>query len=179
MVYTSETRPIRGAGSLDSLTRAALLENWPKTKTPESKIDNFSFGPAALTVPAGATVTWNRDDIPHTVVSGDRVFRSRVLDTDDKFSFKFEKAGASPASLRSSENEPAKLARCEPSGMWMVLFPQPGLGLRWKSSSIPLITHGLRKRSRVKHLAETAQNRRSVLQPRYPVLWLCGPIEGL
>ena len=32
------------------------------------KIDNFSFGPAALTVPVGATVTWiNQDDVPHTV----------------------------------------------------------------------------------------------------------------
>ena len=28
LVYTNETRPIRGAGSLDSLTRAALQENW-------------------------------------------------------------------------------------------------------------------------------------------------------
>ena len=31
-------------------------------------IDNFSFNPAALTIPAGTRVTWtNRDDIPHTV----------------------------------------------------------------------------------------------------------------
>src|SRR6266852_581063 len=28
VVWKSETRPIRGAGSLDSLTRAALQENW-------------------------------------------------------------------------------------------------------------------------------------------------------
>jgi plastocyanin len=58
------------------------------------KIDNFSFGPTALTVPVGTTVTWtNRDDIPHTVVSTDGVFKSKALDTDDKFSFVFTKPG--------------------------------------------------------------------------------------
>ena len=60
----------------------------------EVKIDNFSFGPAMLTVAAGTTVTWtNRDDIPHTVVSDDKVFKSKVLDTDEKFSFTFTKPG--------------------------------------------------------------------------------------
>jgi plastocyanin len=60
----------------------------------EVKIDNFSFGPTALTVPVGTTVTWtNRDDIPHTVVSTDGVFKSKALDTDDKFSFVFSKPG--------------------------------------------------------------------------------------
>jgi plastocyanin len=60
----------------------------------EVKIDNFSFGPQAQTVPVGTTVTWtNRDDIPHTVVSTDGVFKSKVLDTDEKFSYTFAKAG--------------------------------------------------------------------------------------
>jgi len=60
----------------------------------EVKIDNFSFGPATLTVAAGTTVTCtNRDDIPHTVVSDDKVFKSKVLDTDEKFSYTFTKPG--------------------------------------------------------------------------------------
>jgi|SRR5271170_6753635 len=62
----------------------------------EVKIDNFSFGPMETTVPVGTTVTWvNRDDIPHTVVSTDepKLFKSKVLDTDEKFSFTFDKAG--------------------------------------------------------------------------------------
>jgi plastocyanin len=60
----------------------------------EVKIDNFSFAPATLTVPAGTTVTWtNRDDIPHTVVSDDKVFKSKVMDTDEKFSYTFSKSG--------------------------------------------------------------------------------------
>jgi plastocyanin len=163
LVWIAETRPISGAGSLDSLARAALQENWrdraveflrsreqdlakrrkqfeletdkkrrksmrrsvsiaglaaalvlgtlgfgtgqktyvtsaqEKTSTMEVKIDNFSFGPATLTVPAGTSVTWtNRDDIPHTVVSTDGVFKSKVLDTDDKFSYTFSKTGTYP-----------------------------------------------------------------------------------
>ena len=60
----------------------------------EVKIDNFSFGPQTVTVSVGATVTWiNRDDIPHTVVSTDGVFNSKVKDTDEKFSYTFAKAG--------------------------------------------------------------------------------------
>ena len=35
----------------------------------------------------------NNDDIPHTVVSTTDVFKSKALDTDDKFSFKFDKPG--------------------------------------------------------------------------------------
>jgi plastocyanin len=65
--------------------------------TAEVKIDNFVFGPAAITVPVGTTVTWiNRDDIPHTVASTDKVFKSKVLDTDETFSFTFTKPGEYP-----------------------------------------------------------------------------------
>jgi plastocyanin len=70
-----------------------------KMPSMEVKIDNFSFGPATLTVPVGTTVTWiNRDDIPHTVVSTDdsKTLKSKVLDTDEKFSFTFSRAGIYP-----------------------------------------------------------------------------------
>ena len=61
----------------------------------EIRIDNFSFGPASVTVPAGTEITWvNHDDIPHTVMSEDKTtFRSHPLDTDEKFTFKFDKPG--------------------------------------------------------------------------------------
>jgi plastocyanin len=69
----------------------------PQPATAEVKVDNFSFGPATLTVAVGTTVTWtNRDDIPHTIVSTEKVFKSKVLDTDEKFSFTFDKAGTYP-----------------------------------------------------------------------------------
>ena len=57
-------------------------------------IDNFTFGPANLTVPAGTTVTWtNHDDIPHSVVAADKAFRSAALDTNDSYTFTFKTAG--------------------------------------------------------------------------------------
>src|SRR2546426_6244559 len=63
----------------------------------EVKISNFVFGPQPVTISAGTIVTWiNRDDIPHTVVSSDGAFKSKVLDTDDKFSFTFAKPGTYP-----------------------------------------------------------------------------------
>jgi plastocyanin len=69
----------------------------PSTVNSAVKIDNFIFGPQTLTVPIGATVTWtNRDDIPHTAVSTDGVFKSKVMDTDEKFSYTFTKAGTYP-----------------------------------------------------------------------------------
>ena len=58
------------------------------------KIDNFTFAPQRLTVKPGTTVTWiNEDDIPHTVAATGKEFRSKVLDTNDKFSFTFTTAG--------------------------------------------------------------------------------------
>ena len=73
------------------------LAKVPQAASAEVKVDNFSFGPATLTVAVGTTVTWtNRDDIPHTIVSTDKVFKSKVLDTDEKFSFTFAKAGTYP-----------------------------------------------------------------------------------
>ncbi len=61
----------------------------------EVKIDNFTFAPQRLVVNAGTTVTWiNDDDIPHTVASSTKLFKSNALDTKDKFSFTFTTPGA-------------------------------------------------------------------------------------
>ena len=63
----------------------------------EVKIDNFTFNPQQVTVKAGDTVTWvNHDDIPHTVTSKTMIFRSKAMDTDDKFSFTFTTPGTYP-----------------------------------------------------------------------------------
>src|SRR5207245_8573021 len=57
-------------------------------------VDNFSFSPATVGVPAGSTVTWtNRDDVPHNIVSTDQKFKSPVLDTDERFSHTFDAPG--------------------------------------------------------------------------------------
>jgi plastocyanin len=58
------------------------------------KIDNFSFAPDPITVATGTTLVWrNGDDLPHSVVSADKAFRSNALDTDEQFSFVFSKPG--------------------------------------------------------------------------------------
>ena len=66
----------------------------------EVHIDNFVFQPPELKIKVGTTVTWtNRDDIPHTVVSAGK-FRSKTLDTDDKFAFTFTNAATTSIFVR-------------------------------------------------------------------------------
>jgi plastocyanin len=74
----------------------ASTEAPAEQKPSEYQVDirDFSFEPGRVSVPVGATVTWtNKDEDPHTVFSNDDVFKSKALDTDEMFSFKFTKAG--------------------------------------------------------------------------------------
>ena len=73
---------------------SAAADNKPPSEVTVS-IDNFAFSPAVITVAPGTTVRWtNRDDIPHTVVSDDKsTFKSKVMDTDEQFTFTFAKPG--------------------------------------------------------------------------------------
>ena len=83
-----------GAAGLGVGHKSSIARAQDKPSSAEVKIDNFSFGPASLTVAVGTTVIWtNRDDIPHTVLSTDKAFKSTVLDTDQKYSFTFSKSG--------------------------------------------------------------------------------------
>jgi plastocyanin len=107
----------KGKNKMNRITRISLLSvslvtglsgfsakaNTPRTEAQEApamvavKIDNFSFGPQSVSISAGTKVTWtNRDDIPHTVVSTEGLFKSHVLDTDESFSFTFDKPGTYP-----------------------------------------------------------------------------------
>jgi plastocyanin len=57
-------------------------------------IKNFDFAPMFLTVKPGVTVTWkNLDGEPHTITSADGLFRSGALDTNESYSFKFDRPG--------------------------------------------------------------------------------------
>ena len=57
-------------------------------------IDNFTFAPAELTISVGTTVTWdNHDDIPHSLMEKNKLFRSKALDTDESYSFTVTSAG--------------------------------------------------------------------------------------
>ena len=74
-----------------SKTFGAMVDDKPATAV---KIDNFVFSPNPVTVPVGTTVRWtNQDDIPHNVVSDDKSFKSKVLDTDETFTYTFAKPG--------------------------------------------------------------------------------------
>ena len=60
----------------------------------EVDIDQFTFTPQHITVKAGTTVTWiNEDDVPHTIASSSKPFKSKELDTGDNFSFTFTTPG--------------------------------------------------------------------------------------
>ena len=66
----------------------------PAAKTARIKIDNFAFVPDVLTIAPGTTVTWvNADDVPHVVRTEDKTIKSPALDTDETFSYTFEKEG--------------------------------------------------------------------------------------
>jgi len=78
------------AGAVALLVLAAVPA---RAADAEVKIGNFTFGPQELKVKSGTTVTWiNEDDIPHTVVSPNN-FRSKALDSEDKYSFTFTTPG--------------------------------------------------------------------------------------
>ena len=86
-------QPALGQGGSDApLTAASPYDTAPLSRT--ITIDNFSFMPAPITVPVGTTITWiNHDDVPHTIVADDQQFKSKALDTDEKFSHTFDKPG--------------------------------------------------------------------------------------
>ncbi len=66
-----------------------------KSSPTEVRVDNFTFSPETLTVPVNNAVTWvNKDDVPHVIASNDGLFKSKALDTDDKYSYTFTKAGS-------------------------------------------------------------------------------------
>jgi len=89
MTFTRKT----ALGAMALLVAAAVTSPSRAADT-QVKIDNFTFSPQQITVKAGATVVWtNGDDIPHTVTSTGGAFRSKALDTEDKFSFTFTTLG--------------------------------------------------------------------------------------
>jgi plastocyanin len=84
-------------GAMTGLVAVVIAGSPARTADIQVKIDNFTFNPQQITVKAGDTVTWtNHDDIPHTVTSKTLLFRSKAVDTDDKFSFTFAKPGSYP-----------------------------------------------------------------------------------
>jgi plastocyanin len=84
--------PVPAAATSPTPSRPAVATS-PVAATSVS-IANFAFGPAAITVKAGATVTWtNRDEDAHTVaIAGAPT--SAALQNGDTFTHTFAQPGA-------------------------------------------------------------------------------------
>jgi amicyanin len=87
------TRTGRALAAASALAAPLLLGAAAPSAT-VVKIDNFTFAPPTITVRAGSTVTWvNDDDIPHAIAADDHSFKSKVMDTQERFSTTFAKPG--------------------------------------------------------------------------------------
>jgi plastocyanin len=90
---------VAGTAILAGLLGATTQPTTAPTTAPSGpvvrvSIDNFSFNPGVVTVPAGGRVVWvNRDDVPHTVTATGKQFTSAALDTDEQYSHVFPAAG--------------------------------------------------------------------------------------
>jgi plastocyanin len=74
-----DARRVLGAGGGLALTVSALVAS--AEPTPAVDIQLFQFQPAAIAITAGTAITWtNRDDIEHTVTSGDPEQRTGRFD---------------------------------------------------------------------------------------------------
>lgn len=98
MSHTLLRRSLAGAAVVLVAMNLAAAAPAPIAQAAKVTIGNFTFGPGALTVKPGTTVTWlNGDDIPHTVVAADKTtFRSKPLESGDSFVFTFSKPGIYP-----------------------------------------------------------------------------------
>jgi plastocyanin len=100
-ISLSKHRRFRTAGAvaLASIALVAVTEFVPASAaSPGAAIDlsirQFAFAPKEITVAPGTKIVWiNHDESPHTVVSNDRSFVSKGLDTDDRFEHTFEREG--------------------------------------------------------------------------------------
>ncbi len=84
-------------GAAVFLAFGALPPRAAAAGAPSVVIDNYMFMPETLTIPLGGSITWiNRDSDIHAVAADDgspAMFKSPGLDTDDKFTFTFTRAG--------------------------------------------------------------------------------------
>ncbi|MEJ8669671.1 hypothetical protein WKI71_18260 [Streptomyces sp. MS1.AVA.1] len=68
-------------------------------------MSGYAYGPATLTIPAGATVTWtNQDTAPHDVktTSAPVAVHSPMLNKGGSWSFTFTVPGRTPTTARST-----------------------------------------------------------------------------
>ncbi|MDP4262573.1 MAG: cupredoxin domain-containing protein [Bacteroidota bacterium] len=80
---------------LFSCSKSSSNNSNPPVVANTVNIANMSFGPAAITVMAGATVTWNNNDnMAHTVTADDNSFDSGSIPMGGHFSKTFSATGS-------------------------------------------------------------------------------------
>jgi plastocyanin len=85
---------MRKAPPLALLVSLLAFSHATAQDTAQVVIDNFTFAPQTITVKKGTKVTFvNHDDIPHNIMEEKAAFRSQALDTDESFSYVFDKPG--------------------------------------------------------------------------------------
>lgn len=91
-----------GPSAVPAASQASQPSAQEAASSEDVSIKGFAFAPAALTVPAGTTVTWTNDeDSLHTVTSGTPEaptgsFDSGEIDTGIDFAFTFTEEGTYP-----------------------------------------------------------------------------------
>jgi len=66
----------------------------PAARPASVDIQDFTYGPSTLTVPAGTRVTWtNHDEESHTITSATGAFGSAGLSHDETFTQTFSRPG--------------------------------------------------------------------------------------
>jgi plastocyanin len=95
-MFLVRARVLMAATALVVLVGTAPRNSSTAQATDSTKVlvKDFMFSPTTSTVKTGSTVTWtNLDDEPHAVLSDTGLFRSGAMDTNESFSFKFDKPG--------------------------------------------------------------------------------------
>ena len=100
IVDTTLTGEAAMAGSMAMEHASGNPKRLDNSKQPPGTIgiDNFQFAPKVVTVKAGTEITWfNRDDVPHLVISANGKFpSSKIIDTDQKYTTRFMTPGEYP-----------------------------------------------------------------------------------
>lgn len=98
----SSSKKSSATGNGGSTTQASTPAGAGTTSTTASStsagtlvhVKNFAFDPSTVTVSVGSAVTWEFDDsISHNVTASNNAFSSNDLNSGQKFTFTFNKAG--------------------------------------------------------------------------------------
>jgi plastocyanin len=94
MTVATRTRAAMATLAIGALLFLAASGIAAAAETVKIEISGYSLVPSEVTVAPGTTVVWvNHDQVPLTFISTDHLFVSKAMDTDDQYSFTFDKEG--------------------------------------------------------------------------------------